>query len=144
MTSRRWLILSALFAAHALFAALAILGYVGWRLRDSHSPSAGVAIVVDVPPLSALAEAGRVAYDRRCIQCHGLHGAGTAAGPPLVHPVYRIALHADFAFALAIRRGVSAHHWRFGDMPPQADATQHEVEAITRYIRELQRRNNID
>lgn len=137
MTSRRWLILLALFAAH-----LAIIGYVGWGLRDSLSP--GIAIVVDVPPLSAVAEAGRATYDRRCIQCHGLHGAGTAAGPPLVHLVYRPAHHADFAFALAVRLGVRAHHWRFGDMPPQPDATKDEVEAITRYIRELQRRNNID
>ena len=128
----------------ALFAAFAAIGYAGWGLWDSFSPNSGVAIVVDVPPLSAAAEAGRIAYDRRCLQCHGLHGAGTAAGPPLVHPIYRPAQHADFAFALAVRRGVSAHHWRFGDMPPQPDTSRDEVEAITQYIREIQRRNNID
>jgi len=61
-----------------------------------------------------------------------------------VHSVYRPAHHADVAFALAVRQGVRAHHWRFGDMPPQADATSDEVEAITRYIRELQRGNGID
>ena len=140
MTRRRlvrWLI-PALLAAHAA------IGYAGWRLWDSFSTGSGVATVVAVPPLSAAAEAGRVAYDRRCLQCHGLHGAGTAAGPPLVHTIYRPAHHADFAFALAVRRGVSAHHWRFGDMPPQPDTSRDEVEAITRYIRELQRRNNID
>lgn len=128
----------------ALFAVFTAIGYAGRGFWDSLSPNSGVAIVVAVPPLSATAEAGRVAYDRRCSQCHGLHGAGTAAGPPLVHPIYRAAHHADFAFALAIRRGVSAHHWRFGDMPPQPDTSRDEVEAITRYIRELQRRNNID
>ena len=133
----RWLI------PLALFAAFAAIGYAVWGLWDSFSPSSGMAIVVDVPPLSAAAEAGRAAYDRRCLQCHGLHGAGTAVGPPLVHPVYRPAHHADFAFALAVGRGVRAHHWRFGDMPPQPDTSRDEVEAITRYIRELQRGNNI-
>ena len=133
----RWLI------PLALFAAFAAIGYAVWGLWDSFSPSSGMAIVVDVPPLSAAAEAGRAAYDRRCLQCHGLHGAGTAVGPPLVHPVYRPSHHADFAFALAVGRGVRAHHWRFGDMPPQPDTSRDEVEAITRYIRELQRGNNI-
>ncbi len=128
----------------ALFAAFAAIGYAGWGLWDSFGPSSGVTIVVDVPPLSAAAEVGRAAYDRRCLQCHGLHGAGTAAGPPLVHPIYRLAHHADFAFALAVRRGVSAHHWRFGDMPPQPDTSRDDVDAITHYIRELQRKNNID
>ena len=132
----RWLIPLALFAA--------AIGYAGWRLWDSFSLGAGVAVVVDVPPLSAAAAAGRAAYDRRCLQCHGLHGAGAAAGPPLMHRIYRPAHHADVAFVLAVRRGVSAHHWRFGDMPPQVDASQDEVEAITLYIRELQRGNGID
>jgi len=61
-----------------------------------------------------------------------------------MHRIYRPAHHADVAFVLAVRRGVSAHHWRFGDMPPQVDASQDEVEAITLYIRELQRGNGID
>lgn len=134
----RWLIPLALFAAHA------VIAYAGWRLWVSFSTTSDVAIVVDVPTLSPAAEAGRAAYDRRCLQCHGPHGAGSAAGPPLVHRVYRSAHHADVAFALAVRRGVRAHHWRFGDMPPQVDAPPEEVEAITRYIRELQRRNGID
>jgi hypothetical protein len=51
---------------------------------------------------------------------------------------------ADVAFVLAVRRGVRAHHWGFGDMPPQPDASTGEVEAITRCIRELQRANAID
>jgi mono/diheme cytochrome c family protein len=128
----------------ALFVAFAVVGYAGWRLWDAVSPDRAVPILLDVPMLSESAEAGRAAYDRRCVQCHGLHGAGTAAGPPLVHRVYRPAHHADVAFALAVRRGVRAHHWRFGDMPPQPDASKGEVETITRYIRELQRANAID
>ena len=101
-------------------------------------------MAIVVPSLSAIAEAGRTAYDQRCLQCHGPHGAGSAAGPALVHSVYRPAHHADVAFVLAVRRGVRAHHWRFGDMPPQTDMSVYEIEAITRYIRELQRGNGID
>ena len=104
----------------------------------------GIISRIASPSFSATAEAGRTAYDQRCLQCHGLHGAGTAAGPPLVHSVYRPAHHADVAFALAVRQGVRAHHWRFGDMPAQADASSDEIEAITRYIRELQRGNGIN
>jgi mono/diheme cytochrome c family protein len=129
-------------AGHAA-AALAVIGYARWGLWDPFNRSSQVAVVV-VPSLSAAAEAGRTAYDQRCLQCHGLHGAGTVAGPPLVHSVYRPAHHADVAFPLAVRHGVRAHHWRFGDMPPQADASLNEIDAITRYIRELQRGNGID
>ena len=134
----RWLI------PLALFGAVAVAGYLGWTLLDTLDDDAGVEKLVRVPALSATAEVGRAAYDRRCTQCHGLHGGGTTTGPALVHPVYRSAHHADVAFTLAVRRGVRAHHWRFGDMPPQPDTSPDEVEAVTRYIRELQRANGID
>jgi hypothetical protein len=68
----------------------------------------------------------------------------TATGPPLVHPVYRPGHHADVAFELAVRRGVRAHHWRFGDMPPQPAVPPGEVGQITRFVRELQQANGID
>ena len=96
-----------------------------------------------VPPLSAVAAGGRATYDRRCAQCHGLHGGGSSAGLALVHPVYRPAHHADVSFKLAVRRGVKAHHWRFGDMPPQPDVSADDLEAMVQYIRELQRANGI-
>ena len=51
--------------------------------------------------------------------------------------------HGDAAFLLAVRNGVRAHHWRFGDMPPQPGLTGAEVAAITAYVRELQRANGI-
>lgn len=133
----RWLILVALVAA------LGILGYGGWALWE-YLRDAETAMVLTVPPLSAVAEAGRARYDQRCAQCHGLHGAGSSVGPALVHRVYRPAHHADVAFKLAVRRGVRAHHWRFGDMPPQPDVSAEELEAIVQYIRELQRANGIE
>ncbi|MDP3768253.1 MAG: cytochrome c, partial [Dehalococcoidia bacterium] len=88
--------------------------------------------------------AGKRVFDLSCARCHGENAAGTAAGPSLVHSVYRPALHADIAFELAVRRGVRAHHGRFSDMPPQPAVPQAEVARITRYVRELQRANGIE
>lgn len=86
---------------------------------------------------------GERAYDARCATCHGLHGMGTEQGPPLVHRIYEPAHHSDAAFHLAVTRGVRAHHWGFGDMPPVADVTASEVAAIVSYVRWLQRRAGI-
>jgi hypothetical protein len=83
-------------------------------------------------------------FDRACARCHGENASGSPAGPSLVHRAYQPAHHADVAFELAVRRGVRAHHWRFGDMPPQPAVTASEVVQITRYVRELQRANGID
>lgn len=121
---------------------LVVLGYISRDVWDGDPPSQRIAVVV--PDLSPAAREGREAFDRRCAECHGQHAAGTAIGPPLVHPVYRPAHHADVAFALAVQRGVAAHHWRFRDMPPQVGTPPDEVEKITRYVRELQRANGIE
>lgn len=98
---------------------------------------------VIVPELSAIARAGKQAFDTRCAQCHGEDARGGAKGPPLVHRTYHPALHADVAFDLAIQRGVRAHHWRFGDMPAQPEVSSAEVSQITSYVRELQQANGI-
>jgi mono/diheme cytochrome c family protein len=120
---------------------LVTLAYVGRRAWDG-APTPPPIVVV--PELSSAAREGRDAFDRRCVQCHGRHAAGTAVGPPLVHSIYRPAHHADVAFALAVQRGVVAHHWRFPDMPPQPGMPPGEIETITRYVRELQRANGIE
>ena len=133
----RWLIPAALFVIFAL------AGYAGWGLWHSRGFDTLPEMAVRVPDLSSVAQAGREAFARRCAQCHGAHGGG-GAGPPLVHPIYRPAHHADVAFNLAVRRGVRAHHWRLGDMPPQADVGSEEIAAMTRYVRELQAANGIE
>ncbi len=98
---------------------------------------------VVVPELSAEARAGKEAFDRNCAQCHGEDARSSPKGPPLVHRTYQPALHADIAFELAARQGVRAHHWRFGDMPPQPAVAAVEISGITTYVRELQRANGI-
>lgn len=100
-------------------------------------------VQVKVPELSAEALSGKQVFDRKCAQCHGADARGSVTGPPLVHSTYRPGHHADVSFTLAVRRGVQAHHWAFGSMPPQPDATAAEVAQITRYVRELQRANGI-
>jgi len=95
---------------------IVIVGAAGaWQmLRGDRRPERPS---VTVPELSALAREGAASFARSCAACHGPAGGGTSVGPPLVHEVYRKAMHADIAFELAVRRGVRAHHWRFGDMP---------------------------
>ncbi|WP_374701253.1 c-type cytochrome, partial [Agrobacterium tumefaciens] len=47
-------------------------------------------------------------------------------------------------FQFAVVNGVRAHHWRFGDMPPQQGLSEADVSEITAYVRELQRENGIE
>ena len=82
---------------------------------------------------------GEEAYRRHCAGCHGPSAAGTTRGPPLAHRYYEPSHHADASFLLAVRNGVAAHHWRFGDMPPQPQVGDDEVKAITAYVRWVQR-----
>ncbi|MCF1503248.1 cytochrome c [Afifella sp. H1R] len=98
---------------------------------------------VKVPELSSDAETGRALFEENCVACHGENAAGTEAGPPLVHAVYAPEHHSDQAFQLAVARGVTAHHWSFGNMAPVEGLSQTEVEKIAAYVRELQRANGI-
>ncbi len=118
---------------------VALASAVVWRWRPE--PAGGP---VRIPELSAEAQAGKRAFDLYCARCHGESARGSPAGPPLVHRTYQPAQHADIAFELAVRRGVRAHHWRFGDMPPEPAMTPAEVTQVTRYVREVQRANGIE
>ncbi len=95
------------------------------------------------PSAGETEQAGRVLYEKHCSSCHGPEGRGSDKGPPLVHRIYRPKHHADITFHLAVRNGVRAHHWRFGNMPPIRDVDKNETEAIIRYIRGLQREAGI-
>lgn len=96
-----------------------------------------------VPVLSPVAEAGQMAFTTNCASCHGTNGVGTDKGPPLIHRLYHPGHHADFAFEQAVILGVRAHHWRFGNMPAQPQLTRDETASIIRFIREVQKANNI-
>ncbi|MGI9385088.1 MAG: c-type cytochrome [Methyloligellaceae bacterium] len=118
-------------------AVVAGLGIAYWH---ANRPT-GVA--VRVPALSAEAQLGRAMFERSCVVCHGPNASGTKSGPPLIHKVYESNHHSDQAFHRAVQKGVRAHHWPFGDMPPVGDVKPSEVNLIVRYVRELQRANGI-
>lgn len=107
------------------------------------SSSDGALVDVTLPELSRTAQAGQKAFAENCAPCHGKFAGGTDQGPPLIHRIYRPAHHADAAFQLAAQRGVSQHHWNFGDMPPQPQVGDRAILQIIEFIRELQVANGI-
>ena len=119
-----------------------VLGVGLWWMGQG-DPSARLA-EVKTPPLSPEATAGKALFDANCARCHGENAAGGENGPPFLDRIYRPAHHADMAFQLAVMQGVSAHHWRYGNMPPVPDVSQDEVKLIVAYVREMQRANGIE
>jgi mono/diheme cytochrome c family protein len=98
---------------------------------------------VKLPAMTPALNLGKLSYDAKCAQCHGLNAAGTDKGPTFLHRVYHPGHHGDGAFFLALKRGVRAHHWWFGDMPPVEGVSDTQVEKIVLYVRALQRANGI-
>lgn len=94
--------------------------------------------------LSAAAIAGRDIFERQCMACHGKNAGGTKNGPPLVHIIYESGHHGDPLFHRAVRYGVKAHHWPYGNMPKLDGVPSGDVTKILSYVRELQRANGIN
>lgn len=103
----------------------------------------GYVVNVNEPELTAVGRSGKLLFEANCASCHGLKGAGTDKGPPLVHDIYNPGHHSDAAFFLAAQQGVRQHHWRFGNMPPQRQVSEPQITAIVQYVRELQVANGI-
>jgi mono/diheme cytochrome c family protein len=99
---------------------------------------------VIVPELSPVAQQGKLDFDSSSSTCHGINAAGTEKGPPLIHSLYRPGHHPDPAFASAVVNGVTAHHWRFGNMPPMPGGVSNaELRWIVKYVREMQVANGV-
>ena len=95
--------------------------------------------------LSPEATIGKRAFEAKCAACHGANAAGqNGVAPPLIHRTYEPSHHSDEAFQMAVRNGVRAHHWPFGNMPPVEGLTRADVQYIVRYVREVQRENGIN
>ncbi len=101
-------------------------------------PSPSAQLPNPLPPTPTVLFAGDSLFVVHCRQCHGQHALGSDRGPPLLHATYAPGHHADIAFLLAVRNGVRAHHWRYGDMPAIAALTDAQVGEITAYVRWLQ------
>ncbi|WP_323769668.1 cytochrome c [Antarctobacter sp.] len=132
----------------ALGAAIAAYQFTSFGSADAQTaPAVGAPLVQVIVPetLSPDAQIGKTGFDAICAACHGQNAAGrNGKGPPLVHKIYEPSHHGDESFQLAVQRGVRAHHWPFGNMPPVAGLTRADVVAIVAYVRELQRANGIN
>lgn len=87
---------------------------------------------------------GKKLFSTNCASCHGADLKGSDKGPPMLHKVYEPSHHGDVAFQLAVKNGVRAHHWQFGDMKPVPGLTPDDVAHITAYIRAEQRKVGIN
>lgn len=129
--------------------AIAVAAILVWRFALQPAPTemaaAGAPLVqVTVPDLSAEASAGEALFNANCATCHGTNAAGQeGVAPPLVHVIYEPNHHGDAAFHMAAQRGVRAHHWPFGDMPPVDGIDGEDIDKIVAYVRLLQRANGI-
>lgn len=120
----------------------AVLFLVGlWWFGPNRSGGGSVDVIL--PELSRKAAAGQKAFAEACAACHGDLAGGTDQGPPLVHKIYEPSHHADAAFLLAAKRGVTQHHWSFGNMPPQPQVSERTLQQIIEFVRELQVANGI-
>ncbi len=128
-----------------LAAALGVAGYFHFGGGEDGAGGGAPIASVSLPgTLSARAQAGQKTYDANCASCHGRNAAGQdGIAPPLVHIIYEPGHHGDESFQRAVARGVRAHHWRFGNMPPVEGLSRRDVAAVVAYVRELQRANGI-
>ena len=124
-----------------IIALIIALGVAGCGNKESNGSQQ--TIDVTVPKLSKLGKKGQTAFRANCAQCHGLNGGGTNQGPPLIHDIYNPGHHGDGAIVRAAKMGTRAHHWQFGDMPPQTQVSDEEITSIIQFIRETQRANGI-
>ena len=108
------------------------------------SVSTGVQESGDLVRDPNIVAAGADLYASTCASCHGTDLRGTDQGPSHLSVVYEPGHHSDTAFLLAVRRGVSAHHWPFGSMPPIENLTDAEVEAIVVFVRDIQEREGFE
>ena len=90
------------------------------------------------PLFSSAARQGQEIFQARCAICHGQDAVGSRQGPPLIHPSYGASKFADERFVAAVRNGVVARQWTFGDMPAIPGVGDQQLALIVRYIREQQ------
>lgn len=133
MNRSRWTYWLAALALVAVLAA-AFGAWASSRLDPSR---------IKLPEMTPQLNLGKMLYDAKCATCHGANAAGTDKGPTFLHRVYHPGHHGDGAFFLAPKRGVRAHHWPFGDMPPVEGVTDPQIEKILHYVRTLQKTNGI-
>ena len=94
----------------------------------------------DTPDLTR----GKQLYGGACAMCHGADLRGTRQGPSHLSKVYEPSHHPDEAFRLAVKNGVRAHHWRFGDMPSLPEFPDDALTDVIAYIRSEQEKQGFE
>ena len=94
----------------------------------------------DTPDLAR----GKQLYGGACAMCHGADLRGTRQGPSHLSKVYEPSHHPDEAFRLAVKNGVRAHHWRFGDMPSLPEFPDDALTDVIAYIRSEQEKQGFE
>ncbi len=108
----------------------------------ANSPVIAGKTVVE-PKMTGPLMLGKSAFTRYCAECHGTVGQGTDKGPTFLHRVYHPGHHGDGSFYLAAKKGVRAHHWKFGNMKPVQGVTDAQLDKIVMYVRALQKANGL-
>jgi len=120
-----------------------LFGVLATFLFALTAPHTAAAEPIRTPKMTPQLNLGKMAYDAYCASCHGVNAAGTDKGPTFHHKVYHPGHHGDGAFMIAPRRGVRAHHWKFGDMKPVPGVTDSQLKNIIAYVRALQQENGL-
>ena len=124
------------------FVAVMILGG-GVLFLQSDPETSTVHLEVYVPELQGLEVKGSELFAAKCASCHGPNAAGSEKGPPFVHKVYAKDHHVDGSFYDAVKRGVQAHHWPYGNMPKIEGVSDDDVTAIIAFVRKMQTANGM-
>lgn len=95
------------------------------------------------PEMTPALNLGKMNYEAYCASCHGRTAAGTDRGPTFISKIYHPGHHGDGAFFIAAKRGVRAHHWRFGNMPPVKGVSDTQIQSILLYVRAVQQANGV-
>jgi len=87
---------------------------------------------------------GKQLYGGACAMCHGADLRGTSRGPSQLSKVYEPSHHPDEAYRAAVKNGVRAHHWRFGDMPSLPEFPDDALRDVIAYIRSEQQKQGFE
>jgi hypothetical protein len=122
--------------------AISGLAIIGLIIASGARSSAAQQMPVE-PKMDGQLMLGKSAFTRFCAECHGTVGQGTDKGPTFLHRFYHPGHHGDGSFFIAARKGVRAHHWKFGNMKPVEGVTDAQLGKIVKYVRALQKANGL-
>jgi mono/diheme cytochrome c family protein len=137
MSKTKW-VLS--IGAIVVLVAVGLLWLAGTPRFERAAPAASPSVGTPVPPEFVTAE---TLFNTHCSVCHGPAAVGTDLGPSFLSRVYVPSHHSDVSFYLAVKQGVRAHHWLFGNMPAMPHVSEAEVTQIIPYVRWLQQQAGV-